>query len=87
VTTTEYVDGVAQTSREKFRVYASYGEAFQDYARMLRGNARYAEVLGQQDGADFARALQQSGYATDPLYADKLGRIIGGATLREALAA
>ena len=83
--TTEYVDGVARSTREKFRVYGSYGEAFQDYARVLRGNSRFSGVLGQQDGMQFARSLQQSGYATDPDYADKLGRIIGGATLRQAL--
>ncbi len=85
VQTTEYVDGVAQTAREKFRVYGSYGEAFQDYANLLRGSPRFSGVLGQQDGTQFARSLQQSGYATDPLYADKLGRIIGGTTLRQAL--
>ena len=85
VQTTEYVDGVAQTAREKFRVYGSYGEAFQDYANLLRGSPRFSSVLGQQDGMQFARSLQQSGYATDPLYADKLGRIISGATLRQAL--
>jgi flagellar protein FlgJ len=87
VTTTEYENGTAHRVRDKFRVYDSYGEAFQDYAKMLRGNSRYADVLGQQDGARFAQSLQRSGYATDPGYADKLGRIIGGTTLREALAA
>ena len=87
VPTTEYVDGVAQSTRARFRVYGSYSEAFQDYAKLLRGNSRFSAVLGQQDGAQFARSLQQSGYATDPGYADKLGRIIGGATLRQALAA
>lgn len=87
VTTTEYENGAAHSVRDKFRVYGSYGEAFQDYARMLRGNSRFADVLGQQDGTRFAQSLQRSGYATDPGYADKLGRIIGGATLREALAA
>ena len=44
------------------------------------------KILGQQDGTQFARSLQQSGYATDPMYADKLGRIINGTTLRQALA-
>ena len=86
VQTTEYIDGVAQTMKEKFRVYGSYGEAFRDYANLLRNNPRFSGVIGQQDGAQFARSLQQSGYATDPLYADKLSRIIGGATLRQALA-
>ena len=71
--------------REKFRAYGSYSEAFRDYANLLRTNPRYAPVLGQQDGTQFARSLQQGGYATDPQYADKLGRIINGMTLRQAL--
>jgi flagellar protein FlgJ len=85
VQTTEYVDGVAQTSREKFRVYGSYAEAFRDYASLLKNNSRFSAVLGQKDGTQFARSLQQSGYATDPLYAEKLSRIINGTTLRLAL--
>jgi flagellar protein FlgJ len=86
VQTTEYVNGVAQSSREKFRVYGSYAESFRDYSDLLRNNSRFSSVLGQQDGTQFARSLQQSGYATDPMYADKLGRIITGPTLRQALA-
>ena len=85
VQTTEYFNGVAQSSREKFRVYGSYAESFRDYANLLRNNPRFQGVLGQQDGTQFARSLQQSGYATDPMYADKLGRIINGTTLRQAL--
>jgi len=86
VQTTEYVNGVAQSSTEKFRVYGSYAESFRDYASLLRNNSRFSAVLGQQDGTQFARSLQQSGYATDPMYADKLSRIINGTTLRQALA-
>ena len=85
VQTTEYVDGVAQVSSEKFRVYGSYAEAFGEYANLLRNNSRFSGVLGQQNGTQFARSLQKSGYATDPMYADKLSRIINGATLRQAL--
>jgi flagellar protein FlgJ len=85
VQTTEYVDGVAQSSREKFRVYGSYAEAFRDYAGLLKNNPRFSAVLGQKDGTQFALSLQHSGYATDPLYADKLSRIINGTTLRQAL--
>lgn len=86
VPTTEYVNGVAQTTRERFRVYGSYAEAFNDYAALLRGNARFSGVLGQQDAAQFARSLQQAGYATDPQYAEKLARIINGDVLRQAFA-
>lgn len=86
-TTTEYVNGVAVKTTAKFRVYASYGEAFKDYAKLIGGNPRYAGVLAQaQDARGFARGLQQAGYATDPSYADKLVRVINGATLRQSLA-
>lgn len=83
--TTEYVNGQAQQSVEPFRAYNSYSEAFQDYAALLRNNPRYASVIGSQDGTEFAKRLQQAGYATDPMYADKLSKIINGPTLRQAL--
>lgn len=84
--TTEYVDGVAQRQTERFRAYGSYAESFQDYAKLLAGNPRFSGVLASRDGDAFARNLQQSGYATDPAYADKLKRILSGTTLRQALA-
>lgn len=85
VSTTEYVGGVPQKQVERFRAYGSYAEAFADYANLLSSNPRYAEVIGQQDSSGFARALQRAGYATDPMYADKLMRVIGSASLREGL--
>jgi len=86
VDTTEFVNGVAQSERATFRAYASYAEAFRDYAELLSSKPRYAGVRGQQDAVQFARSLQEAGYATDPMYADKLARIIAGNTLRQALA-
>ncbi|RIX41215.1 MAG: flagellar assembly peptidoglycan hydrolase FlgJ [Rhodocyclales bacterium GT-UBC] len=83
--TTEYVDGQPQTVVARFRAYASYDEAFRDYASLLRGNPRYSSVIGSQDGAEFAKGLQRAGYATDPAYAEKLNRIISGPSLRMAL--
>lgn len=83
--TTEYVNGEAQKVTEKFRAYDSYADSFRDYASLLRNNPRYGGVIGSQDGTEFARRLQQAGYATDPMYADKLARIINGPTLRQAL--
>lgn len=83
--TLEYVGGVPVRSTERFRAYGSYEEAFRDYARLLAGNPRYAQVSGQADAAGFAQALSRGGYATDPMYADKLTRIIGGNTLRASL--
>jgi len=83
--TTEVVDGVAQKQVEQFRVYGSYAEAFRDYANLLTSSPRYANVVGIQDASAFARGLQQAGYATDPMYAAKLTRIIGGSALRSSL--
>jgi flagellar protein FlgJ len=75
--TTEYVAGKATTALESFRAYASYAESFQDFARLMRGSARYAGVLtATGDGSAYAQRLQQAGYATDPRYAEKLTRII-----------
>ena len=85
--TTEYVNGVAHKTTARFRVYASYGEAFKDYAKLIGGNPRYAGVMAQaQDAQGFARGLQQAGYATDPSYADKLVRVINSTTMRQSLA-
>lgn len=75
--TTEYVDGVPQRRVERFRAYASYADAFRDYARMLSNNPRYENVIANaRDATSFAQGLQRAGYATDPNYAAKLARII-----------
>jgi peptidoglycan hydrolase FlgJ len=84
-TTTEYVNGVAESRVERFRAYGSYAESFSDYAQLLARSPRYAPVLGSRDAASFAQGLQRAGYATDPAYATKLERIITGPTLRQAL--
>lgn len=74
--TTEYVDGVPQRGRARFRAYASYEEAFADYARFLTGNPRYRQVLATRDPVQAAHGLQRAGYATDPGYGGKLERIL-----------
>ena len=76
VTTTEYVNGVAQKTRAAFRAYGSYDEAFSDYAKFLVTNPRYANVLANLDPAEAAHGLQRAGYATDPDYGGKLVRIM-----------
>jgi len=86
VATTEYVNGTAVKTVERFRAYGSYAEAFKDYANLLTSNPRYAHVLNERaDPAAFARGLQRAGYATDPNYAEKLMRVITGAVMRSGL--
>ncbi|MDR6886924.1 MULTISPECIES: flagellar assembly peptidoglycan hydrolase FlgJ [Variovorax] len=75
-TTTEYVDGEPQRVRAKFRAYASYDEAFTDYAKFITRNPRYANVLAADTPAEAAHGLQKAGYATDPQYGQKLVRIM-----------
>ena len=82
VTTTEFVDGQPRKITQRFRAYASAAESFRDYARLMKENGRYAQVLASGGSAErFAQGLQSAGYATDPAYADKLGRVIN-TTLR-----
>jgi flagellar protein FlgJ len=76
------VNGAAQKTVERFRAYSPTPRPSAITHSLLASNPRYAGVLNQQDRAGFARGLQQAGYATDPMYAAKLERIIGGQTLR-----
>jgi peptidoglycan hydrolase FlgJ len=81
ITTTEYVDGQPRKMVQRFRAYESYEASFRDYARLLQNSPRYAGVMRDlaTDGAtvrEFTTGLQRAGYATDPAYADKLGRVI-----------
>jgi flagellar protein FlgJ len=82
VTTTEFIGGKPQKVVARFRAYGSYAESFADYARLMKDSPRYQPVLAAAGSATgFAEGLQRAGYATDPAYADKLGRVIN-TTLR-----
>jgi flagellar protein FlgJ len=81
-TTTEVIDGVAHKVQARFRSYATPEASFKDYAGLISTSPRYSDVM--EAGADakgFAQGLQRAGYATDPDYAAKLGRVIN-TTLR-----
>ena len=74
--TLEVEGGVAHERNEQFRGYGDMAGSFEDYAGMLLDNPRYRRALNTgSDAQAFAHALQAGGYATDPAYADKLGRV------------
>ena len=74
--TTEYVNGAALKTRERFRAYPDAASAFDDYARMLLENPRYRGALNTgSDAHAFAQGLARGGYATDPGYAAKLAKV------------
>lgn len=72
VQTLEVVDGRPRMERASFRAYEDVAAAVRDYVDLLRGNGRYRQVLEAGDASSFARAMQQSGYATDPAYGHKI---------------
>jgi flagellar protein FlgJ len=77
VTTTEYIGGQPRKLTQTFRAYASAAESFADYAKLMKDSPRYAKVVERaQDAKAFAMGLQKAGYATDPLYGQKLGQVI-----------
>lgn len=86
VSTLEYRNGVAAKERALFRSYDSLAAGFQDYVQYLQSNPRYKEVLMHVgDPQQFTSTLQEAGYATDPRYAEKIHKLIGGDTLASAL--
>jgi peptidoglycan hydrolase FlgJ len=86
--TTEYVNGKPVQQSANFKAYGSYGEAFADYARQIKTNPRYAGALAQGgDAQGFVQGLQSGGYATDPMYASKVMRVINSAAFRDGLSA
>ena len=79
--TQEYVNGQWVTVQGTFRIYSSFEDSVSAHSQLfLYGttwNAKqYASVLAAPDYKTAAKAVQASGYATDPTYADKLINMI-----------
>lgn len=75
--TTEYENGAARASTERFRSYPDKQAAFHDFANLLLSNPRYHAALNTgNDARAYAQGLARGGYATDPAYADKLLRVV-----------
>ncbi|NLS11621.1 flagellar assembly peptidoglycan hydrolase FlgJ [Vibrio sp. SM6] len=74
--TLEYHQQTPVMESASFRAYGSYAESFADYVRFLNDNPRYAQALSTRDSdAQFIHSIHQAGYATDPLYVDKVLRV------------
>lgn len=59
-----------------FRKYDSFAESFSDYVDFISNNPRYEKALNfVSEAHSYLKELQQSGYATDPNYAEKIMRI------------
>lgn len=87
VSTVEYRDGVARLEKANFRSYDSFEESFRDYVKFLQENPRYQQALSASHNPEtFAQRLQDAGYATDPVYAKKISRVMNSKTMQLALA-
>ena len=82
--TLEFESGSLVRKQAAFREYDSMAASFNDFARFIRDNPRYGQALeARNDPEQFARELQQAGYATDPQYADKLISIMNSPALKD----
>jgi hypothetical protein len=79
--TWEVRDGRNVFESADFRAYDSIYDCYKDQDLLLR-LPRYAPVRAADEPEKQARALQASGYATDPRYADKLIDIMNAHGLR-----
>lgn len=63
---------------DKFRVYRSPSESYEDHSLFLRNGRRYASLfdLKATDYKGWAHGLKRAGYATNPVYAQSLINLI-----------
>ena len=80
VVTHEVVNGKKVKITDSFRQYDTPEDSIRGYAGFLKANSRYRHFLraGVENEDAQLSALQSSGYATDPLYSQKLKNIIQG---------
>ena len=84
--TIEFRDGISERQTARFRAYPDIEATFADYVRVVGTQPRFDSVRNHgDDTAAFAEALQESGYATDPAYAEKITAIINSNTMQSAL--
>ena len=69
------MDGERIKVRDSFRQYNSFDDSIEDYGLFLRENKRYQQMLNAKTLDEQIEALAQSGYATDPAYAQKIADI------------
>ena len=80
VVTHEVVNGKKVKITDSFRRYDSPEDSIRGYGKFLKANSRYRHFLraGVDNEDAQLSALQSSGYATDPMYSQKLKNIIQG---------
>ncbi len=84
VPTIEYENDIATQQKAQFRAYPSFAQSMQDYVQFVQQNPRYEAAIEQAaDLKQYFEHLQQSGYATDPNYAQKVLSVLQSPVLRD----
>ncbi len=82
----ELQNGTLSKQKSAFRVYESYAESFNDYARFIGNQIRYQKARNATDNPQhYMHELQTAGYATDPDYAKKIGNIYNSPIMNDAI--
>ena len=71
MSTKEFVDGKEIEAKEPFRVYDNMAQSFVGYKEKVAAE-RYDAIRKATTKEEYAQAIQDSGYATDPDYASKI---------------
>lgn len=79
--TDEYVDGEWIEITDRFKVYSSWEESLRKHSELLYYGTSwdehfYSDVLEGRNYKAQAKGLQSAGYATDPVYANKIIEVI-----------
>lgn len=74
--TTEYGSGGAYSTSSAFRKYNNFMESIEDHGKLLAGSIYTPYTKNAKTADEYARAIHQAGYATDPNYADSLINIM-----------
>ena len=74
--TKEFVNGAYHVVKAKFRKYPSWYESITDHSDLFNRMSRYKNLRGLKDYKLACQYVQQDGYATSPVYASSLIRII-----------
>ena len=81
--TKEYIGGKYVTVNAAFKKYCSFEDSIVDHGNFFLDNSRYQKAMKNSENADeFARQIQDAGYATDPGYASSLIKLINQNGLR-----
>lgn len=70
--TKEHINGRDKTVTRPFAIYNSQQQSIDEYKKLITTSPKYVNVMKARNFTDAAQAIQASGYATDPHYAQHL---------------